>query len=136
MAVSALKCGVLPITQTAMRFLKVGYHDFQGVVVDTAEQESLVADLGDGEVCILRNHGALVAGRTVGEVFNWTHRLELACRSQLAALACNSPLNEVPPAILENTWKMYQPETRRRYGVMEWPALLRQLDRIDPSYRD
>ena len=92
MAVSALECGLLPITQTAMRFLKVGYHDYMGVVLDTAEQASLVADLGSSEALILRNHGALVVGRTVGEAFNWTHRLELACRTQLAAMACNSPL--------------------------------------------
>ena len=87
MAVSALECGLLPITQTAMRFLKIGYHDYQGVVLDTREQESLLRDLGEGEALILRNHGALVVGRTIGEAFNWMHRLELACRSQLAAMA-------------------------------------------------
>ncbi|CAN5318364.1 class II aldolase/adducin family protein [soil metagenome] len=136
MAVSALECGLLPITQTAMRFLKIGYHDYQGVVLDEAEQESLVADLGAGEALILRNHGALVVGRTVGEAFNWMHRLELACRSQLAAMACNSPTVKVPHDVLESTWSNYQPGTRRPYGVMEWPALLRKLDRIDPGYRD
>jgi len=136
MAVSALECGLLPITQTSMRFLKIGYHDYQGVVLDLAEQESLLKDLGDAEALILRNHGALVAGRTVGEAFNWLHRLELACRTQLAAMACNSPLQKVPQTVLEETWNNYQPGTRRPYGVMEWPALLRKLDRLDPGYRD
>lgn len=136
MAVSALECGLLPITQTAMRFLKIGYHDYQGVVLDTAEQASLIADLGQSEALILRNHGALTVGRTVGEAFNWMHRLELACRSQLAAMAANSPLVAVPAPVLEETWNNYQPGTRRPYGVMEWPALLRMLDRIDPSYRN
>lgn len=135
MAVSSLDCGLLPITQTAMRFLKIGYHEYQGVVLDTAEQESLVKDLGQGEALILRNHGALTVGRTVGEAFNWMHRLELACRSQLAAMACNSPLRDVPQPVLEETWNNYQPGTRRPYGQMEWPALLRKLDRMDPSYR-
>jgi ribulose-5-phosphate 4-epimerase/fuculose-1-phosphate aldolase len=135
MAVSALECGLLPITQTAMRFMKIGYHDYMGVVLDTAEQASLLADLGQSEALILRNHGALVVGRTVGEAFNWTHRLELACRTQLAAMACNSPLRQVASQIVEATWNNYQPGTRRPYGVMEWPALLRKLDRIDPSYR-
>ena len=46
MAVSSLECGLLPLTQTAMRFLKIGYHEYQGVVLDTDEQASLVADLG------------------------------------------------------------------------------------------
>jgi ribulose-5-phosphate 4-epimerase/fuculose-1-phosphate aldolase len=135
MAVSALECGLLPLTQTAMRFLKIGYHDYQGVVLDAAEQASLLQDLGQGEALILRNHGALVVGRTVGEAFNWMHRLELSCRSQLAAMACNSPFVQVPQAVLEETWNNYQPGTRRPYGQMEWPALLRKLDRLDPSYK-
>jgi len=136
MAVSSLECGLLPITQTAMRFLKIGYHDYCGVVLDLDEQESLVRDLGAGEALILRNHGALIVGRTIGEAFNWMHRLELACRSQLAAMACNTKLVQVSQAVLERTWRNYQPQTRRPYGVMEWPALLRKLDRIDPSYKN
>ena len=91
MAVSALECGLLPITQTAMRFLKIGYHDYMGVVLDTAEQASLIADLGRSEALILRNHGALVVGNTVGEAFNWCHRLELACRTQLAEVVVTKP---------------------------------------------
>jgi len=134
MAVSALQCGLLPITQTAMRFLKIGYHEYQGVVLDKAEQASLIQDLGDAEALILRNHGALVVGRSVGEAFNWAHRLELACRTQLAAMACNSPFVNVPQPVLEATWNNYQRGTRRPYGLMEWPALLRKLDRLDPNY--
>ncbi len=135
MAVSALECGLLPITQTGMRFLKIGYHDYQGVVLNTDEQASLVQDLGQGEALILRNHGVLTVGRTTGEAFNWMHRLELACRSQLAAMACQAPLVKVAQAVLEETWSNYQPGTRRPYGLMEWPALLRKLDRLDPGYR-
>ncbi|MDO9437914.1 MAG: class II aldolase/adducin family protein [Hydrogenophaga sp.] len=135
MAVSSLRCGLLPLTQTAMRFLKIGYHDYQGVVLDEAEQASLIADLGQGEALMLRNHGVLTVGRSVGEAFNWMHRLELACRSQLAAMACHTPLQTVAPEVLEETWNNYQPGTRRPYGVMEWPALLRKLDRLDPGFR-
>jgi ribulose-5-phosphate 4-epimerase/fuculose-1-phosphate aldolase len=135
MAVSALECGLLPITQTAMRFLKIGYHDYQGVVLDLTEQASLVQDLGQGEALILRNHGVLTVGRSVGEAFNWMHRLELACHSQLAAMACNTPFVQVAPEVLEETWNNYQPSTRRPYGLMEWPALMRKLDRMDPSYK-
>ena len=135
MAVSALECGLLPITQTAMRFLKIGYHEYCGVVLNLDEQASLVRDLGEGEALMLRNHGALVVGRSIGEAFNWMHRLELACRSQLAAMACNSPFVPVSQPVLEETWSNYQPGTRRPYGLMEWPALLRKLDRTDPSYK-
>lgn len=134
MAVSSLECGLLPITQTAMRFLKVAYHEYQGVVLDAAEKASLIADLGTSEALILRNHGALTVGRTVGEAFNWMHRLELACHSQLAAMATGAKLHAVPQPVLEATWNNYQRGTRRPYGLMEWPALLRKLDRLDPSY--
>jgi len=136
MAVSSLACGLLPLTQTAMRFLKIGYHDYQGVVLDAKEEASLLADLADGEALILRNHGLLTVGKTIGEAFNWMHRLELTARSQLAAMATGARLANVPDKVLRETYMNYQPQTRRPYGVMEWPALLRMLDRMDPSYRE
>jgi len=61
MAVSAMKCGLLPIAQTSMRFAKIGYHDYEGVAVNIEEQERLVRDLGEHTGMILRNHGLLVA---------------------------------------------------------------------------
>ncbi|MEO5693760.1 MAG: class II aldolase/adducin family protein [Usitatibacter sp.] len=135
-ALSALDCGVLPISQTSMRFLKIGYHDYQGVVLDSKEEASLLADLGQGEALILRNHGLLTVGKTIGEAFNWMHRLELTARSQLAAMATGDKLVRVGGKVLEETYMNYQPQTRRPYGVLEWPALLRKLDRMDPSYKD
>jgi ribulose-5-phosphate 4-epimerase/fuculose-1-phosphate aldolase len=136
MALSALDVGVLPITQTSMRFLKIGYHDYQGVVLDGKEEASLLADLGMGEALILRNHGLLTVGKTIGEAFNWMHRLELTARSQLAAMATGAKLRPVSDKVLQETYMNYQPQTRRPYGVMEWPALLRKLDRMDPSYKE
>lgn len=136
LAVSSLACGMLPINQTSMRFLNVSYHDYMGVVLDMAEQEVLVHDLGSTDAMVLRNHGLLTCGRTVGEAFNWMHRMELSCRAQLAAMACNTPLQSVSQQVLDETFMNYQPQTRRPYGVMEWPGLLRMLDRIDPSFRD
>jgi ribulose-5-phosphate 4-epimerase/fuculose-1-phosphate aldolase len=136
MALSALECGVLPITQTSMRFLKIGYHDYQGVVLDKKEEESLIRDLGNHEALILRNHGLLTVGRTTAEAFNWMHRLELTARSQLAAMATGAKLVQVPEKVVHETYMNFQPQTRRPYGIMEWPALLRMLDRLDPSYRE
>jgi ribulose-5-phosphate 4-epimerase/fuculose-1-phosphate aldolase len=127
---------MLPINQTAMRFLNVSYHDYMGVVLDMAEQEVLVHDLGTTDAMVLRNHGLLTCGRSVGEAFNWMHRMELSCRAQLAAMACNTPLQPVSQQVLHETFMNYQPQTRRPFGVMEWPGLLRMLDRMDPSFRD
>jgi ribulose-5-phosphate 4-epimerase/fuculose-1-phosphate aldolase len=136
MAVSSLQCGLLPLNQTSMRFLRIAYHDYMGVVLDMAEQEVLVKDLGDSEALILRNHGLLTLGKTVGEAFNWMHRLELSCRAQIAAMSCHTPLQEVSEKVLYETYMNYQPQVRRPYGVMEWPALIRMMDRMDPSFRD
>lgn len=136
MAVSALKCGLLPLTQTSMRFGKVAYHDYESVAVDVDERERLARDLGDAEVMILRNHGLLAVGASVGEAFNALYWLELGCKVQVDAMACNGELNIPSRAIQEKTAHLYKPTTRRPFGVLEWPAMLRYLDRRDASYRD
>jgi ribulose-5-phosphate 4-epimerase/fuculose-1-phosphate aldolase len=136
MAVSALACGLMPIAQTNMRFGKVAYHEYEGVAVDVDERERLVADLGTSDVMILRNHGLLTCGPSVAEAFNTMYWLENACKVQLDALACNTPLHLPPQHVIEKTAHLYEPHVRRPYGVMEWPAMLRLLDRRDTSYRD
>src|ERR1700761_1276659 len=70
MAVSTMECGLLANTQTSMRFAKIAYHDFEGVVIDTKYREKLVEDLGDNNAMILRNHGLLTASKTIPEAFN------------------------------------------------------------------
>ncbi|MBX9943685.1 MAG: class II aldolase/adducin family protein [Reyranella sp.] len=136
MAVSTMECGLLPNTQTSMRFAHISYHDYDGVVLDTAAREELVKSLGSNNAMILRNHGLLTTGATIPEAFNAMHRLELSCRTQVAAMSCNTRLVDVPSQVVEATYNMYQPKTRRPFGLLDWPALLRKLDRIDPSFRD
>jgi ribulose-5-phosphate 4-epimerase/fuculose-1-phosphate aldolase len=136
MAVSSLKRGLLPMTQTAMRFAKVAYHDYEGVVLEMDERARLLANLGDCEVMFLRNHGLLAVGKTVAEAFNNIYRIERACRAQIMAMSCNTELVIPPPEVIERTNHVYRPEVRRRYGLLEWPAMLRQLDRRDPSYKN
>jgi len=135
MAISALKCGLLPMTQTAMRFHTIAYHDYESVAIDLAERERLVRDLGEAEVMVLRNHGLLVASSDIPQAFNACYWLEMACRAQVDALACNTELQLPPEEVIARTHHLYRPETRRPYGVMEWPAMLRFLDRRDDSYR-
>ena len=136
MAVSALKCGLLPLTQTAMRFNNVTYHDYEGPAIDLDEQARLVRDLGSAEVMILRNHGLLAVGPNVAQAFNSMYWFEMACRAQVDAMACNTELNLPAADVAEKTFHQYQPEVRRPFGLMEWPAMLRYLDRRDPSYRE
>jgi ribulose-5-phosphate 4-epimerase/fuculose-1-phosphate aldolase len=136
MAVSALECGLLPIAQTNMRFGKIAYHEYEGVAVDVDERERLVADLGDSDVMILRNHGLLTCGPSVAEAFNTMYWLENACKTQLDALACNTVLHLPPQHVRDKTANQFEPHVRRPYGLLEWPAMRRLLDRRDPSYRD
>jgi len=137
MAVSSLECGLLPITQTSHRFYpRVAYHDFTGPERDPAEREKLATHLGQENVMVLRNHGLLTAGPSIPETFNRMYGLERSCQAQLAAMACNTKLNVLPQSVVDKSTAMYAPGAVRPYGLLEWPALLRLLDRRDPSYRE
>jgi ribulose-5-phosphate 4-epimerase/fuculose-1-phosphate aldolase len=136
MTVSALECGILPLVQSAMRFGAVAYHDFNGLSLDLAEQQGLMADLGDADVMILRNHGLLAMGSSIAAAFDAIYRLELVCKVQVAALSCNAKLRRLPEALVAETQAIYKSHVIPRAGRLEWPALLRKLDRIDSSYRN
>jgi ribulose-5-phosphate 4-epimerase/fuculose-1-phosphate aldolase len=135
-AVSAMACGLLPITQSAMRFYgRIAYHDYEGPAIDDAEKARLVADLGPHDAMILRNHGLLVCGRTIAETFNHMYWLESACKMQVDAMAARTELVMPSEEVAKRTSHLYTPGVRTVFGEMEWPAMLRQLDRDDRSYR-
>jgi ribulose-5-phosphate 4-epimerase/fuculose-1-phosphate aldolase len=136
MAVSAMKCGILPLAQSSMRFLDIAYHDFEGVAIRMDEQERLVKSLGNREAMVLRNHGLLTVAESIPECFNNMYRLERACELQVMALSCNTELQYPPEEVVAYTNKQMLPGTRRRFGLLEWPAMLRKLDRKDPSYAE
>jgi ribulose-5-phosphate 4-epimerase/fuculose-1-phosphate aldolase len=136
MAVSAMKTGLLPLAQTAMRFGDVAYHDYEGPALNLDERARLVADLGDREAMILRNHGLLTVGPSIAESFNNMFRLERACQLQVTTLSCNAQISLPPAEVVKETQDGFKPGVRRRWGLIEWPALMRKLDKIDPSYRD
>jgi ribulose-5-phosphate 4-epimerase/fuculose-1-phosphate aldolase len=133
MAVSVLASGLLPITMSALRFhQRIGYHDYEGVSLDVEERDRIVADLGPHMALILRNHGLLTCGRTIGEAFVLMYHLEKACAAQLAALARPGDLVQPPPEVCE---KSAQQSWRSNSGEIAWPALVRQMDRLDASFR-
>lgn len=139
--VASLKAGLLPVCQSSMRFAEVAYHDFEGVAFEPGEKERLARDLGSCDVMILRNHGLLACGATVAEAFNNIYRLERACQIQVSAMQCHSELIEVPRELIEKANRQYAAngvsmgKKSTPLGVTEWPAMLRMLDRRDPSYR-
>ena len=136
-AVAMQKDGLLPASQKALTLMAwIGYHDFEGPALEEDERARIVADLGDGRILILRNHGLLTVGKTVGEAFVWMYRIETACRMQIDALSGGRELNPISDAARQRSRetgvKMYGPGGFLEVG-REWPALLRQLDRAGGS---
>ena len=136
MAVSAMKCGLQPLTQNAMYFGGIGYHDYEGPAVDLDEQKRLVEDLGRHEAMILRNHGLLSVGRTIAEAFVTMYWLDRACQAQTLAMGSHMELNFPDRKTIEITNDRYKPGQRRRIGELEWGGLLRLLERRYPGFRD
>jgi len=128
MAVAAMQCGLLPLSQTSIRFVgHIGYHDYEGPAVELDERERLVRDLGPHDALIMRNHGLLTCGVTIQQAFNTMYQLEMSCRSQVDAMAARTELTMPGENVLAHTAHLYRPGTRRPYGVLEWPAMLRLL---------
>ncbi|EON14365.1 MULTISPECIES: class II aldolase/adducin family protein [Pandoraea] len=135
MALSALEDGLLPITQHAMRFVgRLGYHDYEGIALTIGERERLLADLGSNAALILRNHGTLTVGRSVGHAFVEMFYLEKAARAQLLAQATGAPLRIPAPDIAALTAHQWVTDLRGS-GDREWPPLLRQLERYGDDYK-
>lgn len=135
-AVSAQKQGLLPISQTALvLYNDVAYHDYEGIALDLSERERLVAHLGQKNVLILRNHGTLTVGHTVASAYVRMFFLERACQMQIAAQAGGAELNLLPPSMCDHVHQQVA-KGYSRMGELDWPPLLRLLDREDPSYRN
>lgn len=140
-AVSGQKAGLLPLSQFAMRFYdRQAFHDYEGVAIDTDEQTRLVRDLGQHRVMLMRNHGILTVGRTPGEAFMLLYYFERAARIQLAmqaAVAGGAALVIPPHEVCEKAARQFWEQQGDILipGEREWPALMRQLDRADASFR-
>ena len=134
-AVSAHEDGLLPLTQTAMLIRgDLSFHDYEGVAVDLDERERLVEDLGDKNAMILRNHGTLTVGKTVGECFVRLYFLERACQAQIMALAAADKVSHPPQGAPEITAQQGQVGVAMAANLLAWPALKRKAYRLDPSF--
>jgi ribulose-5-phosphate 4-epimerase/fuculose-1-phosphate aldolase len=134
-AVSAHQDGLLPLTQTAMLIRgDVAFHDYEGVAVDLDERERLVADLGNRNAMLLRNHGTLAVGRNVGECFIRLYYLERACQAQVLALSAGDSLNNPPQGSPEITAQQGAVGLPLAANLLAWPALKRKAYRLDPDF--
>ena len=134
-AVSAQKCGILPISQQSTFVLgSLAYHDYEGVALRDDEKPRLQTDLGRANYLVLRNHGLLTVGRTIADAFLQMYTFENTCRIQLDAQA-GGELVHVPPEILTGVASAMKAVTVGQGANLVWPALLRKLDRLDASYK-
>ncbi len=134
-AVSAQKCGVLPISQQSTFVLgSLGYHTYEGVALRDEEKPRLQADLGTANYLMLRNHGLLTVGKTIADAFLNMYIFESTCRIQLDAQA-GGDLVQVNPKILEGIAGVMKTATAGQGANLAWPALLRKAERLDPGYK-
>ncbi|WP_172327335.1 class II aldolase/adducin family protein [Mangrovicoccus sp. HB161399] len=138
-AVSSVKEGLLSLNQWSAQFHgRIAFHDYEGIALDLAERQRIVADLGDRDVMLLRNHGTLLLGRSVAEAVKYAINLERSCKAQVAALSMGLTPVVLPDAVAEHTARQYA----RMYDKMElegapdpeWTAILRKVDAACPGY--
>ena len=135
-AVSAQEDGLLPLSQHAMRFTNsIGYHDYEGLALELDEQQRLTRDLGGHKAMILRNHGLLTCGESVAEAFDLMYYLERACQSQISAMAGGARLRVPSFEVADKTARQFKTRPYKAKKT-EWKALLRMLDRTEPSYKN
>lgn len=136
-AVSAQADGLLPISQTSLfPYATLAYHSYEGIALNDDEKPRLVADLGDSNAMILRNHGLLTTGTTIADAFLLMYVLETACQIQIMAQSSGGELIHVPPPIVEGIQAQAEQVTKGLGGALIWPGLLRKLDRRDATFRD
>ena len=136
-AVSAQKKGLLPISQHSIFVLSsLAYHDYEGVALREDEKPRLVRDLGNKKYFMLRNHGLLTVAGNVPDAFLQLYTFETACMIQVRAQAGGGELITIDPRIIATAQQQAETVTNEESAEIAWPAMLRKLDRIDPSYRE
>lgn len=136
-AVSAQEDGLLPISQQAAVIARrLAYHDYEGVALVEEERESLRRDIGDKDVLILRNHGLLTTGRTVGEAFFLMMMAQRACEIQIAAQSGGARLRMISEDVLDLVYEQTYNFGGKINGEIDWVALKREVERIAPDYAD
>ncbi|MDX1486070.1 MAG: class II aldolase/adducin family protein [Alphaproteobacteria bacterium] len=136
--VSATKCGLKILDQRGcLLHDQVAYHAFEGYARAKDEAPRIVAELGGRHAMIMKNHGLLTVGRSVGETFYFMDRLLHACELQERVMAMGTEIEPVPEDVIRVAVR--QSEERygnKPYGENDWKLLCRRLERTDPSFMD
>ncbi|SEK42594.1 Ribulose-5-phosphate 4-epimerase/Fuculose-1-phosphate aldolase [Colwellia chukchiensis] len=135
-AVASLQEGLLPISQYAMFALaSLSYHDYEGLAVNEDEKLRLQQDLGDKNFMLLRNHGAITLGKTIGDAFMHMYDLIRACQIQIQVLSTGSKPVLVEQSIVDGIKAQANiVHTGLTGGQKAWPAMLRRVYQADASF--
>lgn len=137
MAVASLEGGLQPVNFYACNFIgKIAYHDFEGVTVRDEEGDRLVANLGNKRILMLRNHGPVILGRTIPEIFVMHWGLQRACEIQLATLSMGQPVRISDEVVAVHQRDLGQVALPGGPGAPDFAAMIRRIDKIDTSWRD
>jgi ribulose-5-phosphate 4-epimerase/fuculose-1-phosphate aldolase len=135
--VSCQDHGLLPINQQAIPFIgKLAYLDYGGLDTELDHRGPLLDGLKGHDYALLRNHGALVLGRTVGGVITDHYKLDLACKSQLAALTGGHAVQLIPDPIVTKTQAQIAARPFYGDGGLNWKGMLRMADRLFPDHKE
>ncbi len=137
MAVCGLEGGLQPVNFYACNFIgQLAYHDFEGVTVREEEGARLLANLADKRILMLKNHGPVVLGRSLPEVFIQHWALQRACEIQLATMSMGKPVMVSDHVVAVHQRDISQTALPGGPGAADFAAMVRKLDRIDTSWRD
>jgi ribulose-5-phosphate 4-epimerase/fuculose-1-phosphate aldolase len=137
MAVSSLEGGLQPVNFYACNFAgRIGYHDFEGVTVRDEEGERLLNNLGEKRILFLKNHGPVILGRTIPEIFITHWSFQRACEIQLATMAAGKPITVQQEVIDVHQRDLGQVSLPGGPGAADFAAWTRRIDRVDRSWRD
>ncbi len=135
-AVSCQKAGILPISQQASIVIhSLAYHDYEGIALNPDEKQRLKKNLGRAHYFMLRNHGLLSVGRTIADAFMTMFTFQRTCEIQLLAQSGGAELLHVTDEVMATVPGYLKGVTRGEGSALSWPALLRKMDRLDPSFR-
>lgn len=144
MAVSAHAEGLLPLNQRALGIIpSLAYHDYEGIAVNLDERERLIADLGDADYLLLRNHGTLALGTTPGAVWGRIYQLEQACTAQVRTLSIGRANVLIAPEAAQDevrrqvaSFRTAKPSAagRRNFDQLVWDASFRKAIRDSEGF--
>lgn len=127
-ALSMLEDGLGVYSQHSCRFYqRIAYHEYSGILFDYSEKNRLIASLGDRDTLILRNHGLVTMGETIGDAFFVMYNLEHSARTQLMAMATGQKLTQISPDVADYTSNQMNHPNHHVIDDLAWQAFRRWL---------